>query len=361
MNAPAFCTQCGSPLAPGTAFCTTCGAALASEPAPSGPIPQPSPLPAAVSAPGPSAVSTGMGLAAKLGLAALAVGAATGGTWLTVASQNTRATPAAQTTQNASGNATVPTDPPAVTVSGPAAVPYGEPAVLTVILHNTTALPVIVKQLGTSGGLWWEGLSPAWSPDHGGGASQETVEPGASFTWDMTYWNTRVMMDEYWIEVDLDGDYLGLAGYAGRPQYADFSLTAAHVLIIASPVRSLDSHWDTYCDERKAVHAAWGVVEAQHEAMIAACTDVGQNDPACQQAKDEENDARLWAQALDDERFNRQDEDGRDFRFTTLFDQYACDCWCNPAEADICNTIPWGTDAEIQEGPNELGTVPPIP
>ena len=34
----------------------------------------------------------------------------------------------------------------------------------------------------------------------------------------------------------------------------------------------------------------------------------------------------------------------------TYYDQEACDCWCAATPEILCRAIPWGTEADVQEG-----------
>jgi len=360
MSAPAFCTECGSPLTPGAGFCTTCGTAITPSPPPASPVAQSAPAVAA--APALPAVSTGLGLAAKLGLAALVVGVAAGGTWV-VTSQNTRANSATQTSQSAPGNPTQPISQPGFIVSGPDAVPYGEHAVFTVTLDNTTALPVRVWNVHQTN-LSWE---TSWSPNDRGvssSGSMETVEPGASFTWTVTIRTRFVIMDQYTLFFHLFADY------PDGPDEWEFTEDVAHMLTIASPDRSLDPYWDDWCDLMKNWYATQELSREMHAAKIDCLSEGADSldddfvgDPTCeytlsQEYADEENLIHLRFEALDAERFSYMDDDGLDNRFTRLSDQYACSCWCRYSEAIICNTIPWGTDAELPEATGPPGTIP---
>jgi len=354
MSAPAFCTQCASPLAPGAGFCTTCGAALAPTSTLSGPSLQPPPT-AAAAASGLSAMSTGMGLAAKLGLAALAVGTAAGGTWLAVGSQNTRATPAAQTTQTAPGTPTTPAAPPEFTVSGPSAVPYGEPAVFTVTLNNTTDLTVqpwaITSNLGgieapgPGGNVSWTPSGPHLPP---GGI--ENLEPGTSFTWTATFVTRLEIMDQYQFYFRLSAAYLDDDGSLIE-EFPDIRIRVPLMLTIASPIRPLDSHWDDYCQLKKALYWAGEVEVTRRECKEG----YDEADPTCWEDSEREyweamNAVLLHIQEIEDEQFSFVDEWGdeyKDRRFPTLSDQYACDCWCQANPEYVCDNIPWGTTADL--------------
>jgi len=370
MNAPEFCTQCGNSQAPGVAFCTMCGAAHVPTPTPGGPV-APPPPPAVAATPGLAVASTGMGLIAKLGLAALVVGAATGGTWFVVNSQNTRANPAAQTTQSAPGIPTMPTEPPEFTVSGPSAVPYGEPAVFTVTLNNTTSLPVQPWGIGSNLG----GIAPgpggnfSWSPNgpHLPPGAMETVEPGASLTWTATFVTRLEIMDQYQFDFSLWAAYRDNDDQDLIEAFTDIRIRVPLVLTIASPVRPLDSHWNDYCQLKKALYWAGQVEVTRRE-----CKDgYDEADPTCwEDAESEFWEARdavlLRIQEIEDTLFSFVDEWGdeyKDRRFPTLSDQYACDCWCRANPEHVCDNIPWGTTADLPSYTPEPSEnyVPPLP
>jgi len=110
-----------------------------------------------------------MGLAAKLGLAALAVGTVAGGIWLAVNSQNTGATPATQPTQSAPATPTVPAtqsapgSPTVVALSGSIAFASGREGDLEIYVMDADGSNV--TRLTSLGDFAKQDVAPAWSPD----------------------------------------------------------------------------------------------------------------------------------------------------------------------------------------------------